>query len=318
MKSFLYLGMLLAALPAWAIGDRAEFYEDRSRGWHWYETQPETTAPPPRPPAAPAEASTAPAFSAAWLRDALPRYRDLALDDPTPSNVELYYLLQRLTMDKAERFADVAGRVVAGNAFLDESNERPQTQLAKSAARRAQSKERAQASAALRALKVGYWYFFRSDCPFWHKQNPILEMLARESGVPLLPISLDGLPLADGAFPDFVTDEGQGAQLGVRVTPTLYLVRPPMQAVLVAAGVRTLDELEDRVLMVARDEGWISEDTYYAATRGTVPTFLSERVREEPRLEDDPARLLDALRQATRLQSPSGASPWTTYTEDAQ
>jgi conjugal transfer pilus assembly protein TraF len=54
----------------------------------------------------PAAASGPAPLSAAWLRANLERFRDQAIDDPSPRNVALYLYLQRLVLDKAERFAE--------------------------------------------------------------------------------------------------------------------------------------------------------------------------------------------------------------------
>jgi hypothetical protein len=66
-----------------------------------------------RPFANQARESGAPApLSAAWLRANLERFRDQAIDDPSPRNVALYLYLQRLVLDKAERFAEATQRAV--------------------------------------------------------------------------------------------------------------------------------------------------------------------------------------------------------------
>ena len=83
------------------------FYQGKSEGWFWYQTYPdpvppvqEKPAPPPPPPPAPEpvskvdQAPTAP-FTSAWIRLELPKFRDRAMDDPTPENVRAYYYLQR-------------------------------------------------------------------------------------------------------------------------------------------------------------------------------------------------------------------------------
>ena len=67
---------------------------------------------------------TAP-LSAAWLRANLERFRDQAIDDPTTRNVALYLYLQRLVLDKAERFAEATQRAVWADPLLDETTRRP-------------------------------------------------------------------------------------------------------------------------------------------------------------------------------------------------
>ena len=52
-------------------------------------------------------------------------YRDKAIDNPSPENVAAYYYLQRVMMDKAQRFTDMARRVVMSDPLLDENPRRP-------------------------------------------------------------------------------------------------------------------------------------------------------------------------------------------------
>jgi conjugal transfer pilus assembly protein TraF len=51
----------------------------------------------------------------------------MAVDNPTPENVEAYFLLQRLALDRASKFGEMQQRVVMGNPFIDEEGRRSQT-----------------------------------------------------------------------------------------------------------------------------------------------------------------------------------------------
>ena len=113
---------------------QTSFYGNNAEGWYWYqdpkEEEPqEEPLPPPPPPKAPepepepvlkAEAPPAP-FTAAWVREMLPKYKDIAWDNPTPENVKAYFLLQRFAIDRSSKFADVAKTVTMGNPLLDEN-----------------------------------------------------------------------------------------------------------------------------------------------------------------------------------------------------
>jgi conjugal transfer pilus assembly protein TraF len=68
-------------------------------------------------------------LSTAWFRKNLEKYRDRAIDDPSAENVAAYYYLQRVMMDKAHRFTDVAREVVMSDPFLDENQRRPYVAL---------------------------------------------------------------------------------------------------------------------------------------------------------------------------------------------
>ncbi len=122
--------LLLAALALVpAAGSPAGFYGRSAEGWFWYRdprepflplpTPAATPATPPPAPQVPAPESPAPPgpapLSAQWFRENLDRYRDRAIDAPSPENVAVYLHLQRIAMDKSSRFATVSERVVQGD-----------------------------------------------------------------------------------------------------------------------------------------------------------------------------------------------------------
>jgi conjugal transfer pilus assembly protein TraF len=288
------------------------FYEDRARGWWWYEREPEPvpefeapeepspTQEPPAPAAGAADASVSsesppPPLSPPWLRTKLPEFRDRALADPSPENVAAFFYLQRYAMDLAERFAQVAQRVVLADPLLDMNARRPLSTYGAQAHDRA-ALARTEALAREVAGIAGIWYVYRSDCPYCAQQSPVLERVGKRLGIAILPLALDGRPLPDGAFPAFVADRGHAQRLGVEVTPSLFLARPPDQFVRLANGLITDQELIERIVAAAHAAGWIS-DAAFAATRATRPRHM---VPDETPLPadalDDPATLIEHLR----------------------
>ena len=111
--------------------DRSTFFHDKERGWFWREEFIEPPLPKPKkekhPTPIPARDFTEEIqpLSVAWLRKNLEKYRDQAIDTPSPENVAAYFYLQRVMMDKAHRFTDVAHEVVISDPRLDENVRRP-------------------------------------------------------------------------------------------------------------------------------------------------------------------------------------------------
>ena len=279
------------------------------------EPQPEpapTPEPPPplaqpSPPAEPAPSGPAP-LSAAWLREHLERYRDQAIDDPSPSNVALYLYLQRLVLDKAERFAEATQRAVWADPLLDETTRRP---LATFAANLANREAGAAREAALNLIgeQAGLWFFYRSDCPYCEAQAPLLDLLTTRYGLAVRAIALDGRPLPGGFFPTFATDAGQAKTLGVVSTPALFLVRPPDGVVPIAQGVLSLAELQERLVNAATEAGWIPEH-WRERTRARITDLrLDVTPLAEAERTDDPDQLLERLR--SRAVLPSTPTPGT-------
>jgi conjugal transfer pilus assembly protein TraF len=313
-----------AAPPASGATGEERWLRGGREGWFFYQERvdpedeprprprppqtapPPATSPPPLPPiAAPPQRSEVPPaappagpvpLSAAWFRQNMESFRDRALDDPTPANVQAFLILQRIMLDKAQRFTDATQEAVAANPDLDANAERP---LASFAASRV-DQVAAQAEAGLLAhlaQGVGLLFFFRADCQACETQAPVVEMLARAHGFNVLPVSLDGRALPSGLFPRFSVDAGQAATLGVQRTPALFLMRPPGDVVPLSQGVLALAELRSRVLLQARTAGWVSEEAWQA-TRPVASRSLAHLSRVlDPATLADPAALVAAVRQ---------------------
>jgi conjugal transfer pilus assembly protein TraF len=303
------------------------YFEDKQRGWFWYEVLPEpvkkiqpdiqASQEKPKPDNKPsgdvqaeietqtqAQPSAQPQpLSSAWLKQNLEHYLNQAIDDPSPENVAAFYYLQRVMMDKAERFTNAARYVVMSDPQLDETVRRP---VATYAANEANHQASVVAERALKAIaaQAGILFFFRSDCPYCHVQAPILAMLENAYGFKIYPVSLDGLPMPNGFFNEFKRDNGQAAMLGVEQTPALFLMKPPKQIVPLAQGALSLEELTGRILLAAKEAGWI-DATQYQTTQGirNTPMLLPAAGSISPAVTQDPLSLIQALQRSAQRGS---------------
>lgn len=280
-----------------------EFYAGRAEGWFWYRQDPEaleTIVPEqvdtvgdfaswPAPPVP---------LSAAWFRENFPKFRDTAIDNPTQENISAYLYLQRVMLDKSSRFSDSVQQAVITDPYLDEVTRRPLATFAANEMNREAGQAReAQLSAVAR--RAGIFFFFRSDCRFCDIQAPILARLADRYGFEIFPISLDGEPMPNGLFQDFRTDQGQARELGVISTPAMFLAHPPDKFIQIAQGAVSMDELVNRILLVAMQAGWL-EQRDYAETRPmtAVATFDGGQLPAEAVLDRE--KLVEYLRERVR------------------
>ena len=323
--------LLLQALTASAdeAVDRpvASYFEDKQRGWFWYEvlpepvkkSQPEIQADQEKPKPDSKQPSVVQAevdhkaqaqtavephpLSSAWLKQNLEHYLNQAIDDPRPENVAAFYYLQRVMMDKAERFTNAARYVVMSDPQLDESVRRPISTFAVNEANHQASVAADQALKAI-AAKAGILFFFRSDCRYCHVQAPILAMLERSFGFKIYSVSLDGLPMPNGLFSQFKIDQGQAALLGVEQTPALFLMRPPKQIVPLSQGVLSLEEATSRILLAAKEAGWL-EAAQYQTTQGlrSTPMLLPAAGTISPSTAQNPLSLIQALQAGAQYGS---------------
>ena len=308
LRQWATVPVLLAFLLGEVGHAETSYYVKKEEGWFWRQVIPDPPdpeellpaqpEPPPPPVPVPPEAKKAPEgpqpLSPAWLREKLPEYRDRAIASPSPDNVRAYYYLQRYAMDKAERFAQVAQQVVLSDPSLDENARRPISSYGGQVFDKLAQEQTEQVAREI-ATQAGVWYFFGSDCPYCRAQNPILERLRTRIGLVILPISMDGKPMAEGAFKQFVPDRGHAKELGITQTPTLFLVRDGKQFALLSEGLTTDDELIERIVLVAHDAGWISDEEFNS-TLPRKPSSLADEEFSASIDANDPAQILEWLR----------------------
>lgn len=304
--------------PAVAEQSAAGYYGKKAEGWFWYQDPPVAEEKEPETPeqqkpeeapvvvmkAPPAEKQPAdqvkvdgpPALSAAWFRENLQVYIDKAIDDPSPENVEAYFLLQRVMMDKAQAFTDMSQRVVLGDPILDEINRRSMDPSSSRLQETLSGKRREEALSKV-LQKAGLAFFYRSDCELCANQGQILKFLIERTGIEVMAISIDGKPLPNGAFADnLIVDQGQAAALGVDEGPALFMLAPPDSWVPLAYGAVTQEDVITRLLVIATEEGILSEEDFNRTKPINVTASLASALPEDGSLPEDPAELIQYLR----------------------
>jgi len=247
------------------------FYQQKERGWFWYEPlveeEPEIELPPePKPPKiekAEQKSSPVKPLSSEWFRVNLTKYRDEAVDNPTPDNVSKYMYLQRVMLDKAERFTDATKQVVMADPILDENSRRPIATFGANALDEQAEFGTAKVAKQL-AKTAGLWFFYSSTCTFCIKEAGVLKGLGNAYGFKVMAIALDGLPLPDNSYPNFTTDSGQGKKLGVETTPALFLVKPDNSGdvIQIGQGLLSGDDIVKRAVVLGYQRGWIKDSDY--------------------------------------------------------
>jgi conjugal transfer pilus assembly protein TraF len=316
--------------PAYA-GHGAKFIREHEEGWFWYKDpvlieeqveekkeEPKKEESPvvvmkvdPPPEVEPEESAAAPdegpeTFSVKWFQDNLQKHLEIAIDDPTPENVRNYYMIQRVMMDKAQRFTEVAQSVVQGDPILDETRRRPY-EPATGVLMNLRANEVLQETFVDLQDKIGIAYFFSGDketCPTCTIAGRNLANLRERLGIEIMAISIDGQEHPDGRLADqTVMDQGQAEMLGVKTGPSMFVMIPPDRWIPVSHAAATQVELMERVLRVAKDEGLITEERFKAA-QGVqyTPSTLDvlDALREESpegKITEDPLELIKELRR---------------------
>lgn len=278
--------------------------ENEKRGWHFYEDplkeqveEEKEVQPPPIQPK-PAEMIE---INSEWLKQNLPKLLNSAMDNPSTENIANYYYAQRLAIDKANKFSDKTKEFFMFEERLSEENRRPTTSSALFAHKVETNKNKSDVFDLL-FQRAGLWMFYRSDCPYCHKQFPAIEAMSKVMNVDVLAISMDGI-LLDKEFPNVkhVVDPGLtlSRKFNIEITPTTFLVSNDGENVQpIKYGMASGSELVERALYAAKRMNLISEEEFIK-TQEVKEILVSEQpiIIEKKKLEDNPALLADMLRE---------------------
>jgi conjugal transfer pilus assembly protein TraF len=231
----------------------------------------------------------------------LPEYLNAAIDDPSPENVRAYYFMQRLMMDKAERFSAAAQQVVTGDPLLDETNRYPTASFASN--RRDDAAKKARDELTQRMAKTtGLFFFFDGLCNECGQQAYVLNHLKNLHGVITKAITMDGSPIDERFFAHALTDAGQAKQLGVQKTPAIVLVSPEKGVVEPIAQGQLLSatQIQDRMLMIAKRTGILPANDVDRANpvQGLDDLLNPSPDGVTPEILEDPVRLVEYLRKS--------------------
>ncbi|MGI9503081.1 MAG: conjugal transfer protein TraF [Geminicoccaceae bacterium] len=293
--------------------DGVRYFERAEEGWFWYEPEPElaleppepplpeeseaAAEPPPEPPRVEAPPDTPKPLSAAWFRENLDRYRDQAIDDPTPENVEAYLYLQRIALERAGAFAEASAAAAVKDPWLDANSERP---IATYAAQAMDAQAEAARETVLKeiAKEAGILFFYQDQCPLCDSQARVLKLANDVHGFEIVAVSLDG-SAPKGGLTDYRDDDGQAARLGIAALPATFLVRPPDRIELLAQAPLDLQTLGRRIIGQAHALGIINEETVLTTKAVRKPFKLPQDLGDiPPDIMDDPAGLVSHIRQS--------------------
>lgn len=220
------------------------FFDDHTRGWHWYEklTVPdekekdEKDKPHPQTPTELVKA----------YREELESRLHKAWLNPTPQNIQAYQEMQKNMMARSKLFSLSWMRTIFENPELDHTLVSPVNQQA----RHIQiDQEKQRTHEAIKGLSQdhGLFFFFSSSCPYCHQFAPIVKSFSEIYGWEVIPISLDGG--ATAAFPNPEHDNGLSQIWRIKSLPALFAVNPQTKEVIpIAYGLTSQDEMENRIM----------------------------------------------------------------------
>ena len=297
------------------------YFFDKERGWLWREEPvievPEEIEDTPPPTAAPSESKPEEMveLDVAWLKNNMERLMVTAINNPSHENLASFAYAQRLMLDTSSRFSSKMTEFMMLEDTLNESNRRPLSQFAINSFK---GEQRVSIRDVFDSVKQrsGIWFFFSSECEYCKKQVPVLVQLNAQYGIDILAISMDGGVLPGMEKFEVVMDYNlaMSEKFGVASTPSLFMVDSKnMDVIAIAEGLLSLPEIEEKVLLLAKDRGFVSDEEYML-TRGVreINVFRNSNgqvLADKEKLESDPGYLADLLRAKLKDLKPYGTVP---------
>lgn len=199
------------------------------------------------------------ALPAAWLKVLLTAKREAALDRQTESNLLAYLQVHKETFNRSQRFTDMWQTVVWTHPELDFTAGNPSSIVGHEIYAEQKKAEEEQLLTSMRD-RMGLFFFYTSTCPFCQKQSQLLKVFADTYGISVKPVTRDGRSLVE--WPESEVDNGMGDQIGVNKVPVIYMAIPEEQFLVpIGAGVLTVQELHDRMVMVLKQRYQLKKAT---------------------------------------------------------
>ncbi|EPC3575721.1 conjugal transfer protein TraF [Morganella morganii] len=304
------------------IGGSVQDLEKKDEGWFFYNekqvtkpkpiipTKPKPDTPKPKPvepklTPAPAPAPE-PKFTVKWYRENIQKLRDEAIDNPTKENVRRYYYVQRIMLDKASRYADMARLVTTTDPFIDENNRRSTSSFAAMEQTRVADENRGRVLNSI-SSKAGIFFFFKGkDCPLCEKQAFVLKTFSHETSINVIPISVDGFPLPQNEFNNMKIDTGQAKKLGITNVPAIALAIPPKDIRIISFSAISSDSLKERTVLIAKDAKLISEQDYTSTLPLNHNGYIdSDIIKDMPDdILNDPILFVEYIQKRSQVTKP--------------
>jgi conjugal transfer pilus assembly protein TraF len=231
--------------------ENPEFWRSRRDGWFWYRSVP---APTPEekfaeqvPPSSGKASQNKDIEEFENFQYRLENLRKIAIINPTPENVRVYMMYERMAFKQATVFAEMQQALNwVDPIFAEDSAElRPVNPIAM----RVWDQQRADTKREFlsRLAKThGLYFFIRGDCPYCHAFAPLIKRFGEQTGISVFPVTLDGG--GNREYPKPIYDNGIAARLGIKMVPALVLAQPSLREYqVVSFGMVSEEEIMDRI-----------------------------------------------------------------------
>lgn len=217
---------LLFHLPMICLGEqsRKEFFQDRARGWFWYEEKSVPVEEIKTDNQRKEQNSSLSPYE--MLKEQGKNWENSlakAVIDPSAKNIQNYLTATKRINEQAQRFSSSFKEALWINPEYDYSLENPVNADAIVAQNENDLKTQ---NILLRKMAKSYGlvFFFSGSCPHCHRFSPILKKFANFYNFSVVPVTINGEGLPE--FPRPHKNFRLGSKLNVSTVPAIFLVEP--------------------------------------------------------------------------------------------
>lgn len=248
MSSFLKLFLLSICIFNPLLAEDS-YYKRRAEGWHWYQDrkiEQQKKEEEKKDTKAHSLQALSPTQLLKLYRQELEKKLHLAMLFPTIENVKSYQEFQKDLMERSQLFSERWMQSIYLNPHLDFTSKYPISQVGRHTYIDEETKLKRVKLKAL-SKSYGFFFFFKSECPYCHTFSPIVKRFAARYGWTVKAISLDGGKLKE--YPKPLLDNGITERLTLTQVPALIAVNPKTQEMIpISYGITSEDEMETRIL----------------------------------------------------------------------
>jgi len=249
----------------------ASFYQEKARGWFWYE-DPEVeidddVKEKKHEEIAPQNKPTEPNYT-----EQLQKYKKnledkkaKALMSPTHSHVKDYMSAQKDMSDRASLFSEQWQRVVLTTPTLNPEVQNPTSQIMRHV-KNDEEKAARQAALAGMAKTYGLFLFVSNNCAYCKAFAPVVKTFAEAHGFEVIVISLQGSVDADieSLFPTIWKNNGMAETFGIQSAPALMAYSAKDDDLIpITYGATSLDTLETNVMALMQSQEHAQDSDVY-------------------------------------------------------
>lgn len=218
------------------------FFQDKTSGWFWYKDLKMNHKS--------IKSESDFTDQVDFEKEELDRVLKVAIKAPTDANLIQFIKLRNKLIDQSYNFGLRLRQVDLMNPTLDKLKTYPVNQVSKEIYK-TQKREHIEQKIASLTKNHGLFYVFASNCAYCHAFSPTVKNFANKYGWSLIPISLDGTPIAD--FPDARQGYGLEKKLNITAIPALIMVEPISGKVIpITTGVVSEEEIIERIDLLTR------------------------------------------------------------------